>query len=566
MMKPHAKFNRRGWLHSLGLTTGAAAILSLSEKSALGAQVAGEQTPGLFNVMDYGAKGDGTTDDSDAIQKAINAAQNYSNGDVEMGGIVFLPTGSYGVSKGLLITGAIKIFGQGQTTIDGATHIVPSSLDFDVIKAVNVNCGVVLEGFIIRNYSMKGSGGHFLRFQGCQNVLVRGVDLSNCWNGVLVDSSGDVRIYDMSVGPADVPGPGRFGIKCTAVSPGNANSTLVWNCCVNQWGQNTRTVDGFVLANGYNSLTTVACGALNCNRAFFSSRDGGAEPDFFVVQGGTSDHCNTGVQLDEGALNQFSDLLVTSSYVDNVNIGANVTGPVAFSNCIVTMTGSTTPPHGAGYRIFSTQAPNVTITGGTVFNTGGKAVDISGNANVVITGVAISSIQAGEGANSADGLGISGSGNVTLNGLSIVQVRDIAIHVLAGFTGALTFSGISQQNAGRGLYDDGSSGQIVGNGSFRINATLDVDVSKNRNAKTCIQSHDSIPWPFYPTLAVPGSGSPVQNTTGTNCMIYLSGGNVKQVIVDGVNLGVQASVYLPVNRKIEIKYRGKLSWVWQRVT
>ena len=116
-MRYDAEFNRRGWLRSVGLATGAAGILSLSENSALGAQIAGEKTPGLFNVIDYGAKGDGITDDSDAIQKAINAAQSYSLRNVPMGGIVFFPTGSYGVSKGLLITGPIKLFGQGQTTI-----------------------------------------------------------------------------------------------------------------------------------------------------------------------------------------------------------------------------------------------------------------------------------------------------------------------------------------------------------------------------------------------------------------------------------------------------------------
>src|SRR5208282_4983078 len=94
------KLDRRGWLRSLGLTTGVAGILSISEKSALTSQAVEDKTQGIFNVMAYGAKGDGKADDSDAIQNAINAAQNFGNG-----GIVFLPTGSYLVSKGLLITG-----------------------------------------------------------------------------------------------------------------------------------------------------------------------------------------------------------------------------------------------------------------------------------------------------------------------------------------------------------------------------------------------------------------------------------------------------------------------------
>jgi hypothetical protein len=138
--------------------------------------------------------------------------------------------------------------------------------------------------------------------------------------------------------------------------------------------------------------------------------------------------------------------------------------------------------------------------------------------------------------------------------------------VLPDFTGALAFSGISQREAQRGLYDEGSSGVIVGSGIFGANSVMDVDVSKNQNSQTCIQSHGSVPWPFDPTPAIPESAEQVRNGTGTHCMVYILAGNVRQVIVDEIKLGLQTSIYLPVNRKIAIKYSGKLAWVWQRVT
>ncbi len=43
----------------------------------------------MYNIRDYGAAGDGTTLDSPAIQKAIDACAK--NG----GGTVFIPTGKY---------------------------------------------------------------------------------------------------------------------------------------------------------------------------------------------------------------------------------------------------------------------------------------------------------------------------------------------------------------------------------------------------------------------------------------------------------------------------------------
>lgn len=50
----------------------------------------------VFNVKAYGATGDGATDDSTAIQNAINAADN--------GGLVFFPQGTYIISSTINIT------------------------------------------------------------------------------------------------------------------------------------------------------------------------------------------------------------------------------------------------------------------------------------------------------------------------------------------------------------------------------------------------------------------------------------------------------------------------------
>ena len=56
------------------------------------------------------AKGDGVADDSDAIQRAIDSAANKGEG-----GIVFLPSGRYRISKTLLVPIAVRVYGIGKT-------------------------------------------------------------------------------------------------------------------------------------------------------------------------------------------------------------------------------------------------------------------------------------------------------------------------------------------------------------------------------------------------------------------------------------------------------------------
>lgn len=61
---------------------------------------------GIINVKDLGAKGDGVSDDTSAIQRALDAR-----------GKVFLPAGSYIVSKRLLIYSNTQIMGTGVNSI-----------------------------------------------------------------------------------------------------------------------------------------------------------------------------------------------------------------------------------------------------------------------------------------------------------------------------------------------------------------------------------------------------------------------------------------------------------------
>jgi hypothetical protein len=80
-----------------------------------------------FNVRDYGATGDGTTDDTTAVQAAITAAAT--------GGTVFFPNGTYKITSALVIAANADAVGS-PTWQGGGIHLLGESSRWSVLKAI----------------------------------------------------------------------------------------------------------------------------------------------------------------------------------------------------------------------------------------------------------------------------------------------------------------------------------------------------------------------------------------------------------------------------------------------
>lgn len=73
----------------------------------------------VFNVRDYGAKGDGATDDTRAIRLAREAAENYGLQNPQKRPTIYLPAGTYIIHAGIPLASNTRLLGDGMnaTTI-----------------------------------------------------------------------------------------------------------------------------------------------------------------------------------------------------------------------------------------------------------------------------------------------------------------------------------------------------------------------------------------------------------------------------------------------------------------
>ena len=130
--------------------------------------------PGPLNVLDFGAHGDGSTDDSAAIQKAIDEAQDPSAargavaGNPVMGRAVYFPSGTYLVNRTVTVarvhspatTRPVRLFGDGmKQSLLLAGKEMDAVLRFDgQAPGSGGAAGLMTNGHIVENLWVSGAG------------------------------------------------------------------------------------------------------------------------------------------------------------------------------------------------------------------------------------------------------------------------------------------------------------------------------------------------------------------------------------------------------------------------
>ncbi|RDS81147.1 hypothetical protein DWU98_11430 [Dyella monticola] len=180
-------FNRK-------LLTAIAATLALSA-TALPAAATNwwTMTPTLtigtasINVLNMGATGNGVTDDTAAIQAAINALP-------ASGGTVVIPNGTYMINAltGLNLRSHVRLSMWGGAYLKAIPN---NATRYNIVKAWNVNNVEIVGGNVVgertQHQGTTGEWGYGINISGSSNVFVHDIGVSNSWgDGILVGATG----------------------------------------------------------------------------------------------------------------------------------------------------------------------------------------------------------------------------------------------------------------------------------------------------------------------------------------------------------------------------------------
>jgi hypothetical protein len=270
---------------------------------------------GVFNVKAFGATGDGTTDDTAAIQDAITSA------GVAGGGTVFLPRGTYSVT--------------GTLTLD-ANNVVLAG-EGDALTTIKVATGAPFFQNVISSTGRTNIGVRDLKVDANSLARVATIGTANVTCGLFLSQSTDLRISRVTVRDV-IGGSSGSGVGIAIGGTPNVRVT-VEHCKVITCGQSGRNADGIYMGGCEQGLITgcvarsvldtcfvlescnysgiVGCTAYNCGLGAAISAAGGVEQVGNYIAGLAVYEWNSvntgGLELVTiGTGSQLSDTLVSS--------------------------------------------------------------------------------------------------------------------------------------------------------------------------------------------------------------------------------------------------------------
>ncbi len=209
-------------------------------------------TTGWFNVKDYGAVGDGSADDTAAVNSAIAALNTATKG------ILYFPSGTYKVISALTtITASGTILGDGMGTYSatGSTDIETSSrINFTSATAVLFT---LTGGLVVRDISLVNtaggtpSAGSAILASGTdyrQHTVLERVYVSRFYDGIDISTNSVFTMIACSVW-----NPQHYGVKIRNTVNTDAGGASIIGCTIVSQSQ-AATAGIFIASSGGNKI------------------------------------------------------------------------------------------------------------------------------------------------------------------------------------------------------------------------------------------------------------------------------------------------------------------------
>jgi hypothetical protein len=456
----------------------------------------------FINVKEaaYGAVGDGTTDDTTAIQNAINAVP-------ATGGTVFFPASTYKHTTALTIPGHVRLKGTGRTTILNG----PGLSQLYAVNSTN-DADTVVEDLVLDGTSYTASG-RGIDLLASSMVTITRVKFVGYLYQIVLDQVQRVRLLDTehvaTAGTARglwiAHGPdGHAGTNYALYQP---NIITVTNChfnfvlatsgiCIVDDGGNQHIYDNVQCSYGVNSMRICSSSGVNIRGCDFEFATGDTILTSTTTSGGTTG--STVAQLTVGPGNYFGGQVNLAGVDVLTDIGNDFHIPSlpVYKNC------------GSVSSIFSLASANVS-GGGTLFDASPAANLFSFNRTGIATfrnTVLAFGIRVNGGGNPLTapqfwvstlpttisfgtnyGVGVDQNGRATLNGAT---AQGAAVQI-AGTTAIILDGNVALQTVGKGLAVKEGSNAKQGVATLSSGAVTVSNTSVTANSRIFLTGQDN---------------------------------------------------------------------------
>jgi hypothetical protein len=301
-----------------------------------------------YSVRDFGAKGDGKTDDTAAFQKAMDAAHEAG------GGVVLAPRGVYFFAGHLSVPGAVTLRGVWESvpahnglrdrglpkpTDDGTTFLVTEGRSNETGTAfITLNHNSTLKGVCLYYPDQKvdeepAPYPYAIAMRG-KNPAVLAVELLNPYNGIDATQNERHLIRDVQGQPL------RRGVLVDSIYDigriENVHFNPWWSMKPRLFAWQQQNGEAFIFGRSdWQYVFNTFCFGYNIGYKFVQSKAGVCNGNFLGIG---ADDCFTAVKVEQSA--PMALLISNGEFVSfhgpdptMVEVGTNHTGSVRFVNC-----------------------------------------------------------------------------------------------------------------------------------------------------------------------------------------------------------------------------------------